>query len=314
MLAYIVRRLLVLVPITLLVAIIAFILIRVARGDPAAVLVGPGATELELAQMRRQLGLERPVAVQFLVWLSGVLQGDLGRSFFLGRDVGTAIIERMPATLQLTLLALFLSVILGLPAGVIAAVKHNTITDRLVMVAALIGVCMPVFWLGLLFIWVFAVHLRWFPSGGYVSVFQSFLQGLRYTLLPALSLGVLHAAFIARVTRSSMLEVLLQDYVRTARAKGQSERVVVSRHALRNAMIPTLTAIGLSFGALLSGVVIVETVFTYPGVGRLAVQAVQQRDYNVVQGALLVVAGILVLVNLLVDVTYCFFDPRIRYE
>lgn len=311
---YVLRRVVAALPIGLIVAIMAFGLVRLAPGDPAVVFLGPGATDQEIWEIRRQLGLNQPLPVQFALWLGGVLRGDLGKSFFLGRDVTTAILERLPATIQLTVLALLFAICIGIPTGVLAAVKQNTIVDRVVMLLTLVGVSIPVFWLGLLLIWFFAVQLRWLPSGGYVPITDDLWGGLRYTTLPAISLGALHAALISRITRASLLEVLRQDFVRTARAKGLRERVVVYRHALRNAMIPTITVIGVSLGALLGGVVIVETVFTYPGIGRLVIQAVQQRDYNLVQGVLLFVAFMYVLVNLLVDVTYSFFDPRIRYD
>ena len=313
MFSYIVRRITSAIPVVFLVAVIAFMLIRMASGNPAVVFLGPGATDVDIAQITEQLGLDQPLVVQFSIWISNLLRGDMGRSFFLGRDVGTAILERFPATLQLTVSAFLFAIAIGIPAGVIAAVKHNTWADRGIMVFTLVGVSMPVFWLGLLLIWFFAVQLRWFPTGGYVPFFEDPLASLRYIILPGISLGTLHAALITRITRASMLEVLRQDYIRTARAKGLRERLIVFGHALRNALIPTITVIGASLGALLSGVVIIETVFTYPGVGRLVVQAVQQRDYNVVQGALLVVAMLYVIVNLLVDITYSLVDPRIRY-
>jgi peptide/nickel transport system permease protein len=312
--SYIVRRIASAVPVVFIVAVIAFMLIRLAAGDPAQVFLGPGATEAEIEQVARQLGLDRPLVVQFSIWLSNLVRGDLGQSIFLGRDVTTAIIERFPATLQLTISGFLFAIAIGIPLGVVAAVKHNAWADRGIMVFTLVGVSMPVFWLGLLLIWFFAVQLRWFPTGGYVPFLEDPAASLRYIVLPGISLGMLHAALITRITRASMLEVLRQDFIRTARAKGLRERLIVYGHALRNALIPTITVIGTSLGALLSGVVIIETVFTYPGVGRLVVQAVQQRDYNVVQGALLVVAGLYVAVNLLVDIAYSLVDPRIRYQ
>lgn len=313
MLIFIAQRMVTTIPTVLIAAIVAFALIRLAPGDPAAAFVTPAATEQELAEVRRRLGLDQPMPVQFVYWFSNVLRGDLGESFFLGRDVMTAIRERLPATLQLTGLALVFAMVVGVGSGVIAALNHNGWLDRLVMVFTLLGVSVPVFWLGLLLMWVFAVQLRWFPTGGFVPIWEDPLQGLRATALPAISLGTLHATLTARITRSSMLEIARSDHVRTARSKGLTESLVNARHVLRNAMIPIVTVVGVTLGALLSGAVIIETVYTYPGVGRLVVRAIQQRDYNLVQGVLLVITGIYVVVNLLVDISYAWIDPRIRY-
>lgn len=314
MLIYALQRAVATVPTVLLAAVLAFVLIRLAPGDPAAAFLSPAATQDEVAAVRQRLGLDLPVPVQFAYWFGNVLRGDLGRSFFLGRDVTTAIAERIPATLQLTLLALAFALVVGVSAGVLAAVNHNRLVDRVVMIVSLLGVSVPVFWLGLLLMWVFAVNLRWFPTGGYVPITEDLLGGLRSTALPAISLGTLHATLIARITRSSMLEYMRKDFARTARSKGLSERRINLKHVLRNALIPVVTVVGGTLGTLLSGAVIIETVFTYPGIGRLVVRAVQQRDYNLVQGVLLVVTGIYVFVNFLVDVSYGFFDPRIRYD
>lgn len=314
MLVYFVRRIITTIPTVLIAAIIAFVLIRLAPGDPALAFVTPTATEVEIQEVRRQLGLDRPIPVQFVYWLGNVLRGDLGHSFFLGRDVVTAIAERLPATLQLTGLALLFALVVGILSGILAALNHNKLIDRLVLVITMVGVSVPVFWLGLLLMWFFAVQLRWFPTGGFVPMWVDFVGGLRSTALPAIALGTLHATLTARITRSSMLEYLRKDFVRTARSKGLGEGRITFKHVLKNAMIPVITILGVTLGALLSGAVIIETVFTYPGVGRLVVRAVQQRDYNLVQGVLLVVAGIYVLVNLLVDLSYGFFDPRITYS
>ena len=314
MLVYLVRRIITTIPTVLIAAIIAFALIRLAPGDPALAFVTPTATEVEIQEVRRQLGLDRPIPVQFVYWLGNVLRGDLGHSFFLGRDVVTAIAERLPATLQLTGLALLFALVVGILSGILAALNHNKLIDRLVLVITMVGVSVPVFWLGLLLMWFFAVQLRWFPTGGFVPLWVDFVGGLRSTALPAIALGTLHATLTARITRSSMLEYLRKDFVRTARSKGLGEGRITFKHVLKNAMIPVITILGVTLGALLSGAVIIETVFTYPGVGRLVVRAVQQRDYNLVQGVLLVVAGIYVLVNLLVDLSYGFFDPRITYS
>lgn len=314
MLTYAVQRLITTIPTVLIAAVLAFVLIRAAPGDPAAAFLSPAATQAEVESVRQRLGLDQPLPVQFAYWFGNVLRGDLGRSFFLGRDVSTAIAERIPATLQLTGLALLFAMFFGISSGIVAAVNHNRAIDRTIMVLSLFGVSLPVFWLGLMLMWVFAVLLRWFPTGGYVPMSEDFWGGLRSTALPAISLGTLHATLTSRITRSSMLEYMKKDFSRTAHAKGLSRRKVVFKHVLRNALIPVVTVLGVTLGALLSGAVIIETVFTYPGIGRLVVRAVQQRDYNLVQGVLLTVTAIYVVVNLLVDLSYGLFDPRIRYD
>ncbi len=311
---YIIRRVLGLIPVLILVAVVSFLLIHIIPGDPAAVMLGTDATPQEVEKLREDLGLNEPLHVQFYRWISRVLRGDLGDSFFMGRPVTVALLERLPATILLAVAALFFAVLIGVPAGIIAAVKQNSITDQLVMIIALIGVSLPSFWIGLNLILIFSVNLRWLPSGGYVPLTENFIDGLRCLLMPAFALGFMQAALIARMTRSSMLEVLRQDYIRTARSKGLAEQVVVGLHALKNAMIPILTVIGTAFGVLLGGAVIVETVFAYPGIGRLVVAAVQRRDYPVIQGALLLISSIYVLVNLLVDILYTLIDPRIKYN
>jgi peptide/nickel transport system permease protein len=311
---YIIRRVLGLIPVLILVAVVSFLLIHIIPGDPAAVMLGTDATPQEVEKLREDLGLNEPLHVQFYRWISRVLRGDLGDSFFMGRPVTVALLERLPATILLAVAALFFAVLIGVPAGIIAAVKQNSITDQLVMIIALIGVSLPSFWIGLNLILIFSVNFRWLPSGGYVPLTENFIDGLRCLLMPAFALGFMQAALIARMTRSSMLEVLRQDYIRTARSKGLAEQVVVGLHALKNAMIPILTVIGTAFGVLLGGAVIVETVFAYPGIGRLVVAAVQRRDYPVIQGALLLISSIYVLVNLLVDILYTLIDPRIKYN
>ncbi len=311
---YVLRRLLGIIPVLVLVAVTAFLLIHLVPGDPAVVMLGNEATPAQLQTLRAQLGLDRSLPEQFLLWLVQVLRGNMGDSFFLGRPVAQALTERLPATLQLAALSLIFSLIIGVPAGLIAAVRQNTWWDQLVMATAIGGISVPSFWLGLAMILVFSVHLGWLPSGGYAPLWEDFGQGLRTLTLPAFSLGFMQAALIARMTRSSMLDVLRQDYVRTATAKGLTRWYVILRHALKNAMIPVVTTIGTAFGVLLGGAVVVEIVFTYPGLGRLVVLAVQRRDYPLVQGALLLTSVIYVVVNLAVDLLYCVFDPRIKYE
>jgi peptide/nickel transport system permease protein len=277
-------------------------------------MLGNDATPQQIRQLRTQLGLDRSLPEQFVLWLGEVLRGNLGESFFLGRPVTQALLERLPATMQLAVLSLIFSLLIGIPSGLIAAVWQNTRWDQLVMATAIGGISVPSFWLGLTLMLVFSVQLGWLPSGGYTPLWEDLWQGLRTLALPAISLGFMQAALIARMTRSSMLEVLRQDYVRTARSRGVGRWLVILKHALKNAMIPVITTIGTAFGVLLGGAVVVEIVFTFPGLGRLVVLAVQRRDYPLVQGALLLTSVIYVVVNLAVDLLYGVFDPRIKYE
>jgi peptide/nickel transport system permease protein len=313
MTGYIVRRLLALVPVLLIVATVGFFLIYLTPGDPAAVMLGPDATTEELENLRRLMGLDRPLPVQLVRWYARTLQGDLGYSIFLQRPVLQAIIERIEPTALLTLFSLLIATAIGIPAGVAAAVRRNSWVDQISMGVALFGVSVPNFWLGLNLILLFSVYLGLFPVAGYVPVEQSVSGALRSLTLPAVTLGISASALIARMTRSSMLEVLGQDYIRTARAKGNEEPRVIFRHALRNAMIPTVTVIGLAMGGLLAGAIVTETVFALPGVGRLVISSVLRRDYPVVQGVLMFIAAIYVFVNLLVDVLYVYLDPRVKY-
>jgi peptide/nickel transport system permease protein len=311
---YVARRLLGIVPVLVLVSITSFLLVYLVPGDPAMVMLGSDATPQQLQSLRAQMGLDRSLPEQFVLWLGQALRGNLGESFFLGRPVTQALMERLPATMQLAMLSLLFSLLIGIPAGIVAAVHQNSRWDQMVMVVAMGGISVPSFWLGLAMILLFSVQLGWLPSGGYTPLWEEFGRGFRTLILPAFSLGFMQAALIARMTRSSMLEVLRQDYVRTATAKGLDWSRVTLRHALKNAMIPVITTIGTAFGVLLGGAVIVEIVFTYPGLGRLVVLAVQRRDYPLVQGALLLTSVIYVVVNLAVDLLYGVFDPRIKYE
>jgi peptide/nickel transport system permease protein len=313
MTAYAARRFLALVPVLLIVATVGFFLIYLTPGDPAAVMLGPDATTDDLENLRHLMGLDRPLVVQLGRWYSRMLRGDLGYSIFLQRPVLQAIAERLEPTLLLTIMSLLIAAGIGVPAGVVAAVHRNSWLDQASMGIALVGVSMPSFWLGLNLILLFSVYLGLFPVAGYVPLAQSVAGALRSLTLPAVTLGISASALIARMTRSSMLEVLGQDYVRTARAKGNWERRVIFRHALRNAMIPTVTVVGLALGGLLAGAIVTETVFALPGVGRLVISSVLRRDYPVVQGVLMFIAAIYVLVNLLIDVLYVYLDPRVKY-
>ena len=281
---------------------------------PAAQMLGLDATPSEVEHLRHEMGLDQPVYKQFFIWAGRVVKGDLGHSIFLNQPVATAIIEHLECTISLALLGLTYAVLVAIPIGVIAAVKQNAWQDKVVMTFALFGVSTPSFWLGLVFIFIFAVHLGWFPSQGYEMLEDGFRQWLWFITLPALSLGVQTAALLARMTRSSMLEVLRQDYVRTARAKGLTERTVVFKHALKNGLIPVLTVVGMTLGQLLGGAVITETVFSLPGIGQLVITAIRNRDYPMVQGVIMFIALIYVCAKLLVDILYGWFDPRIKYE
>jgi peptide/nickel transport system permease protein len=311
---YIVRRLLALIPVALVVATVAFVLIHLAPGDPAAIIAGPDAPADDVAQIRRSLGLEQPLHMQLLRWYGRLVQGDLGQSIFLRKPVVEAILDRAEPTVLLTLSATLIAVLIGVPVGVLSARHHNTATDQTFMVLALLGISIPNFLLGLLFVLVFGVWLGWFPVAGYSPLEDGWLATARSLVLPAFALGLVQSALIARISRSSMLDVLREQYITTGRAKGLGERLVVYKHALRNALVPTVTVIGISFAVLISGAVVVETVFNIPGLGRLVVSAVSRRDYPVVQGVVLVIAGIYMLVNLLVDLSYIVIDPRVKYQ
>lgn len=313
MTGYIVRRLLLVLPVLLIVGIVVFALIHLTPGDPAAVIAGDGSTPEQIEQIRDQLGLNDPFHIQFINWFLGVLRFDLGESIFLGLPVTQALLDRAQPTLLLTLYAMVIQILIGVPAGVLAAVRRNSLVDRVLMVVSISGAAIPTFFMGIVLILFFAVFLRWLPSGGYVNIQDDPVEHFKGMILPAFALGFSSAGLLARLVRSSMLDVLREDYVRTAYAKGLRQRVVVNRHALRNTLIPAITAIGYSLGALLGGAVVTETVFTLPGMGRLVVQSIARRDYPVIQGAVMTIAGIYVLVNLLVDVLYVYIDPRIRY-
>lgn len=313
MLVYTIKRLLAMIPVLLVVAVLVFGLVHFTPGDPAEIMLGDMASEREVAQLRTALGFDRPIHIQFLEWIGGLVRGDLGDSFFLNRPVIQAIAERAEPTIMLTLLALSIAVTIGVPAGIISAMKRNSATDQVFAVLALLGVSMPNFWLGLLLILFFGVQLEWFPVAGYRPIAEGLGNHLEYLILPAIVLGFSQSALISRVTRSTMLDVLQQDFVRTARSKGLIERRIVAKHALKNAIIPILTVIGLALGAMLSGAIVIETVFALPGLGRLVVSSAARRDYPVIQGVIIVIAGMYVTINLLIDLTYALVDRRVRY-
>jgi peptide/nickel transport system permease protein len=296
----------------LLVSLMTFALIYLVPGDPASAFLDASATPQQVERLRVALGLDKPLPLQMLDWYGRVLRGDLGQSILLNRSVAAALVERLPVTLSLAACALAFAVLVGVAAGTIAAVNHNRWPDQLVMTTALFGLSVPEFWLGLVLILVFAVQLGWLPTGGFVPIVESPTGWLRTILLPALTLGLVQVGFIARMARASMLDALNQDFVRTADAKGLSHFDVVIRHGLPNALIPIMTVIGIVAGALLGGTVIIEQVFSVPGVGRLIIGAIAARDFPVMQGGLLFLALIYLTVNLTVDILYAVVDPRVR--
>lgn len=313
MLGYAIRRLLLAIPVMLIVATAVFLLLHFAPGDPVGVMLGSDASEEQRLALRQKLGLEDPLLVQYVRWLGNALRGDLGTSLFLDMPVTTALAERAQPTILLATLSLAVAVVIGLASGVLAARRRGSWLDLSLMSGAMVGIAMPSFVLGLLLMFVFAVHLRWLPVAGYKPLSDGLWPSLRYLILPAITLGVGQSAFLSRMTRSMMLEVMGQDYVRTARAKGLAEHTVILRHTLRNAFVPLLTIIGLMTAALMSGAVITEQIFDIPGMGRLLIQAVARRDFPLVQGAVLVIAFVYVLINLLVDLMVGFVDPRIEH-
>lgn len=326
MAAYVVRRLVLLVPMLFGVAVLVFGLLQIIPGDPAAVFLGPEATPEMVQDMRHTLGLDRPVIVQLGLYLANLARGDLGDSIYQKEPVFQLIMQRLPATIELTLCGLFLAILIGIPLGILAAIRRGSLLDASSMLFAQLGVSMPVFWLGILLMYLFSVRLGWVPAIGrgepLLRALGEALSGhpqalgvsLSHLVLPATALGFNGAAYISRVTRSSMLDTLKQDYIRTAMSKGLRERTIIYRHALRNALLPVVTVIGLQVGSLLGGAVLTETIFAWPGMGRLAVNAIAERDIPLVQGIILVVAILFSLVNLAVDVLHTVIDPRIRLK
>ncbi len=312
MIGVVAGRLLSAIPTLLLVSLITFGILHLIPGDPASVMAGLSATPAEVEQLRADLGLNQPLTGQLLHWYGGLLHGDLGRSLLLGQDVLQAVLQRLPVTLSLSLYGLVLTLLIGVVGGIIAALRHNTIVDSAAMVIAMLGISMPSFFFGPLLVLLFAVKLGWLPSGGYVPFMTDPLGWLGAATLPAVSLALLQVGLLARITRSTMLEVLRQDYVRTARAKGLPAWSVVGKHALANAMIPIVTIVGIAASLLVSGSVVIETIFSVPGIGQLLTQAVLNRDYPLVQGGLLLLTTLLVVVNIGVDVLYAALDPRVR--
>jgi ABC-type dipeptide/oligopeptide/nickel transport system permease component len=310
--AYLTRRLLLLIPTLFLASLLIFAIIQLAPGDPVKMMLGPEATPEQIADERERLGLDRPVAYRYLVWLTDVAQLNLGRSLVNRRPAVELVAEAFPNTLRLALTALTLAVVLGLVAGILAALNANRRIDLAITSGASLGLSLPTFFLGIMLIYVFAVALRWLPPSGIGDEQASFVSNLRYLVLPVATIMVGNLAVLSRFVRSAMLDVLGADYVRTARAKGLREKVVVTRHALRTALLPVVTVLGVQFGRLLGGAVITESVFSYPGMGRLVIMSIQNRDYPVVQATLMLVVLIFLVTNIAVDMSYAFLDPRVR--
>ena len=333
---YIGKRLLNLIPVLLGITLVVFAFLHLIPGDPAVVMAGERATPEQVAALREQLGLNQPLPLQYLVFLGNLLRLNFGTSIISGVPIAEEIRTRWPATFELSVAAMLVATIIGIPAGVLAAVRKNSAVDNLTMSGSLLGVSLPVYWLGLLLVYLFAVNLQWLPPSGRISidaglnfkpitgfyVLDALLQGnfkaikdvLSHLILPAVTLGTIPLAILARITRSAMLEVLSQDYIRTARAKGLLERWVIFKHALKNALLPVVTIIGLQFGTLLGGAILTETIFSWPGIGLWIYEGILSRDYPVVQGGVVFVAVAFVIINLLIDLSYAFLDPRIQYQ
>jgi peptide/nickel transport system permease protein len=313
MTAYILRRLLATIPVMAIVALFVFLLLHLTPGDPAAVIAGDEASPAAVEAIRHKLGLDRPLWEQFGIYVANLLRGDLGTSIFSNLPVLTLVKQRLEPTIVLALSTLIVAISFAVPMGVLAAWKARTALDRIIMGFSVLGFAVPVFLIGYVLIYLFAIELRWFPVQGYKPISEGIGAAARSVVLPAFALGMVYMALIARITRASMMEVLSEDYVRTARAKGASNSAVLLKHALKNAAVPIVTVIGIGLALLISGVVITETVFNIPGLGRLTVDAILKRDYPIIQGLIILFAGVKVIVNLLVDISYAFFDPRIRY-
>ncbi len=314
MYTYIIRRLLELIPAMFAASILIFLMITLAPGDPVAMRLGTEATPAQIVAERTRLGLDRPLPVRYGIWLADVARLDLGNSLYTNRPVTTLIAEAFPKTVQLALISLALSLLIGLPMGMLAALRQDRPTDSVITGLNALGLAIPNFWLGILMILLFSVQLRWLPPSGAGNADQGMVANLRYLVMPVLSIAVSNLSVFARFTRSALIDVLADDFIRTARAKGLAERVVINRHALKNALIPVVTIVGIQFGRLLGGAVVTESVFAFPGIGRLTVTAILNRDYPVVQAILLLVVLIFLVANVVVDLLYGYLDPRVRLD
>jgi peptide/nickel transport system permease protein len=313
MLDFIARRLIAIIPVLAVVAVFVFLMLRLTPGDPAAVIAGDNATSDQIADIRAKLGLDLPIWQQFAIWIGDVLRGNLGESFFFKKTVVELIEQRLEPTVALAVCTLIIAVLAAVPLGVLAAWRHGSIIDRVVMGFSVLGFSVPVFVIGYVLIYVFAIELSWVPVQGYTRITTDFGGFVEHMILPSITLAVIYVALIARITRASVLEVLNEDYIRTARAKGLSNRVVLMRHALRNAAVPILTVIGIGIALLIGGAVVTESVYGLPGLGRLTVEAVLSRDFPTIQAVILLFSVVYVVINLLIDIGYTLFDPRIRY-
>lgn len=311
---YLLKRLFALIPVLFVVSLVIFLIIHITPGDPATVMLGESATAQDISVLREQLGLNLPLHQQYVEWIVKVFQGDLGESFFMKESVMQSILSHLSPTISLAILAQLVALVIAIPIGIKAAVRRGTTTDQTIMGFSLLGMAVPSFLLALFLILLVGVQLQWLPVAGYKPLEQGLWTHLKYLILPAISLGAIQAALITRMTRSSMLEVLTTNYIKTARAKGVKERGVIYKHALRIAFLPILTVIGQTFGGLITGAVVTESIFNIPGIGQLIINSVERRDYAVIQGVVLFVTTAYVLINLIVDVLYGIIDPRVRLE
>ncbi|WNS75154.1 ABC transporter permease [Bacillus sp. DTU_2020_1000418_1_SI_GHA_SEK_038] len=314
MIYYILKRIFSLIPVLFVISVVIFMVIHLTPGDPASIMLGEEATEEQIDKMREELGLNAPLIQQYADWVINVFKGDLGTSYFMKEPVTSAILSHLGPTLSLAILGQAVALVIAIPAGIIAANRRGSLTDQSLMGFSLLGMSVPSFLLGLFLILVVGVKLQWLPIAGYQPLSSGLWNSLQYLILPAIALGAIQAALIARMTRTSMLEVLNSNYIKTARAKGVKEHIIVYRHALRNAFLPILTVIGQTFGTLVAGAVVTETIFNIPGIGQMIINSIERRDYTVIQGVVLFITISYVVINLIVDLLYAYIDPRVRLE
>lgn len=312
MVNYILKRILSLIPVLFIVSLVIFLLVHITPGDPASIILGVDASEEQKIELRQQLGLDRPIHEQYISWIGSAIKGDFGDSYFLRQPVTTAIFNHLRPTLSLAIFAQIITIVIAIPLGIAAARRRGSLADQGIMGVSLLGMSIPSFLLGLLLILLFGVKLGWLPTSGYQGIETGFWNHMKFLIMPAISLGAIQAALVSRMTRTSMLEVLGSDYIKTARAKGVKNRVLVYKHALRNAFLPILTVIGQTFGVLVAGAVVTEAIFNIPGIGQLIVNSVERRDYTVIQGVVLFVTLSYVFINLIIDLLYGLIDPRVR--
>lgn len=314
MLKYIIKRLIEIIPTLLVVALITFFVTRIIPGDPASVMLGPQASVEAVEKMKEKLGLNQSIPEQFILYMKDLVRGNLGTSYYYNEPVTSLILERFPNTLILAAFSMILAMLIGIPIGVISATKQYSIFDYLTMILALIGVSMPIFWMGLMLVLTFSVNLGWLPSTGMGTLSKGLIDVIKHLILPSVCLATIPGAMFARITRSSMLDIIKQDYIKTARAKGLKESVVIWKHAFKNALPPIITVAGIELASLLSGAILTETIFSWPGMGKMVVDAIEKRDYGLVQGSVLFIAIIYVVTNLIVDVLYTVVNPRVSYS